>query len=89
MTGAVLSEWHAALSRDGRLPTSKPVDIGGFHHDVFLIESEGTYLTSGRESVRQVADYPIDVSDPNVTATVTIREGPVIEFDEDGDVIAR
>jgi hypothetical protein len=89
MLGNVHEEWYAALSRDGKTAGSKAVEIAGFHHDVFRIEETGTYLTSGRESVRQVDNYPVDESNPAITATVVIRDEPVIEFAADGMILAR
>ncbi|MEM7431742.1 MAG: aryl-sulfate sulfotransferase [Pseudomonadota bacterium] len=85
--GNTIVDWHAAGSGSGS-GTSIPIDGADFHHDVFELPG-GTILTSTRESIRTVDNFPIDENDVNVTATVTIREEPVIEFDTDGQIVGK
>ncbi|MEM7280741.1 MAG: aryl-sulfate sulfotransferase [Pseudomonadota bacterium] len=85
--GNVAAAWHAQDSSDGRVG-SIAVSGADFHHDAVILPN-GNILTSTRESIEQVNDFPIDENDSSQTGTVTIREEPVIEFAADGEVVGK
>jgi hypothetical protein len=80
--------YHAAQSHPGT-PDSIAVDARDFHHDVEKIEGENRYLTSIRDDTRQVENFPTDETDATVTGTVNVRDEPILEFDEEGNIVAR
>ncbi len=86
--GREIVSYHSAQSSPGT-ETSIAVDANAFHHDVVKIESEGRYLTSIRDDSRQVENFPIDEFDASITGTVNVRDEPILEFDEDGNIVAR
>jgi arylsulfate sulfotransferase len=85
--GNEFAAWHAAGSTGGTA-TSLAIDGASLHHDIVPLPG-GTYLTSTRQSIRQVVDFPLDENDSTVTGTVTIREEPVVEFDESGQIVGQ
>ena len=82
--GNVMESWHASQSAD--VAGSTPVDMMDLHHDVVAMP-DGTFLTSSRESLRQVDNFPIDETDVTQTGTVTVRDEPVVQFDASGTIV--
>lgn len=91
--------WDVALRPDGTLTAildnqmAELTVLGGLsvisetkvHHDAQWLD-DGTYLALVKQN-RQVADYPIDLSDLSARQAVTIRDDAVVHLDSDGTLL--
>jgi arylsulfate sulfotransferase len=80
LLGERVRTWNASLSGNPAPSGSIPIDVSGFHHEVFPT-SHGTILTLHRTPVL-VDEYPTSETDPNApTAPALVLDEPGIEFD--------
>ena len=85
MLGNVVRSWHAAGTSDGS-EGSIPVDVLGFHHEVFEMQN-GNLLTLSFE-LRQLENYPSSVIDPLAPLeTANVVGDVIVEFDPSGEII--
>lgn len=87
-SGREVISYHSAQSHPGTA-NSIAVDARNFHHDVVKIEEEGRYLTTIHDDTRLVENFPIDEFNSAVTDSVIVRDEPIIEIDENGNILNR
>lgn len=82
--GNVENAWHTQSRAIGGDSVEIQIDV--VHHDTYPMPN-GNFLTLGYEN-RMIDNFPTSDTDPNApTATVDVRDTPVIEFAPDGSIV--
>ena len=86
MLGNVIRRWHAARVRSKQPEDSIAIDIDSIHHEVLELPS-GNFMTLSTE-LREFADYPTSITDPDAPRQSQMVVGDVIvEFQKGGTIV--
>ena len=84
--GEPVVAFHSAQSHPA-VGDSTAVDVSEFHGGVHFSPFTLSYFTSVA-TVTQVADFPLDENDQNITGAASVRDEPIVEFNAEGTIIS-